>query len=74
MTESEFKEEFKKYARKVPDFYEDFDICLYASSKNDGVAEEVLTFMKANPDAKSEDVIEFLDWAYFNMKDGKQAE
>lgn len=70
----EFKKEFLEYARNVPDFYQDYDIALYAFSKKDGVAEEVLAFMKENPDAKSDEVFDFLDWAYINIKGGKALE
>ena len=66
-----FKDEFLEYARNVPDFYEDYDTCLYTFSKKYDVADEVLAFMKANPDARSDDVIDFLNWAFVNLKGGE---
>ena len=55
-------DELLKLLENVPDKYDDFIRGMYVILKNDeDNRQKVILFIKDNPDAKSDDIIEYLD-------------
>ena len=60
-------EELKNALESVPDCYDDFvKGTIIIIKKRKELAEKVIEFIKENPDAKTDDVIEYLDSLRFS--------
>ena len=55
------EKQFKNKASAVTDSYDDFVSGIYGFSKDRGHIDEVYEYMLANPEARTDDIIEYLD-------------
>ena len=62
------KNEFLKVASAVDGAYDDFIFGTYFEAKQEGILNEVLSFMKGNANASTDDVCEFLSQLEGNAK------
>ena len=54
-------EELKELLENVSDTYEDFVMGILADTKDDDKRAKITEYIKSNPDAKTDDIIECLD-------------
>ena len=61
MTEEQMKKRLAELASQVPDSYADFVTALPLFAMAEGVAPQVIEFIEKNPEAKSDDILDYLD-------------
>lgn len=54
-------EQIKLLSAKIKDAYPDFIIAVPAFAKSDGTIDEVLEYLWDNPDARTDEVLEYMD-------------
>lgn len=61
-------------ASKVRGAYDDFVLGVWVNARFNDTVEETIEFIKSNREARTDEVLEFMDWVRFKKNDSQGAE